>query len=269
MEFKENNFIDFCIKTINFFVRRFFNIQIVKKGSFKERLISKRIFGNKKIIYNNEGYYRVSPMPNKNDLDKYYATLYWKTRDDKTSNVSIRDIYHFQLIKHYFPELFSNNKVFLNMGAGHGGMSYLCWLSGMKVINIEPGGLPNHFTERWFIYSSLEDVDTKKIDLVYGSHSLEHVHDISYYKEHIKRVLKKNGKVFMEVPNAKNPTNGAQLNRVDVPHTYYFEKEFFINWFHNTTFCDAYDDNYKYLNLDADSNKNDYGKVVRVLGDFS
>lgn len=62
---------------------------------------------------------------------------------------------------------------------------------------------------------------------MYGSHRLEHVQNIEAFKKEVKRVLKPNGVLFWEVPNADHPNNGAQKGRVDIPHTYYFKTDFF------------------------------------------
>ena len=41
---------------------------------------------------------------------------------------------------------------------------------------------------------------------------------------------------FIEVPDGMSPMNGAQLGKVDVPHTYYFKKAFFKSIFNNIDF---------------------------------
>ena len=150
---------------------------------------------------------------------------------------------------------------------GHLGISNLFWFDGFDVINIEPGEAPNSYNSRWLNYHSISEVSDSSIDLIYGSHSLEHVQDIELFKSEVRRVLRPNGFLFWEVPNAKFPGNGAMNNRIDIPHTYYFEKKFFKNWFDEILIIETFSQSH---NSGIVSDWSDYtrknGSVIRALG---
>ena len=115
-------------------------------------------------------------------------------------------------------------------------------------------------------FKSINEVKNQKFDLIYGSHSLEHVQDINILKKQIKKIIKPNGLLFWEVPNAVHPTNGAILGQVQIPHTYYFFKEFFDDWFNDVIFNESYSENYKYIVGNYNKLKNSSGEVIIALG---
>jgi SAM-dependent methyltransferase len=174
---------------------------------------------------------------------------------------------HYQILDRYIAQEITKGKVFLNFGAGHAGISNLCWLHGMSIINVEPSSLPSFYRERWNTVFDISEVQDHTVDLVYGSHSLEHVQNIQEFKNEVARVLKPGGYVFWEVPNANSPCNGAQLQRVDVPHTYYFEGKFFKNWFSDVLLCAEYEDGHTNENIQRwDEFQCAGGDVIRALG---
>ena len=244
-----------------------FNKKIIAHRSIKNNRIAKQIFKNRILKYDNGGYYYISPMPTKEDLELYYTTTYWNTRNNINSVqiINQRDLVHFQLFKQFIPQYLNIKINFLNFGSGHGGLSHLMWSLGMKVNNIDPAQSSSNYQERWQKFKQIEKVPNKSIDIVYGSHSLEHVQDISKFKNEIERVLKPNGILFWEVPNADCNSNGAMLNKIDIPHTYYFQKKFFKNWFNETILCESFDKNYYKID-DFLSFKNKQGKVIIAIG---
>ena len=66
----------------------------------------------------------------------------------------------------------------LNFGAGHGGISFFLHAQNHEIYNYEPGGLKTFFNERWTNIKNLQETNLK-FDLIYASHSLEHVHNIN------------------------------------------------------------------------------------------
>ncbi len=97
---------------------------------------------------------------------------------------------------------------------------------------------------------------------------MEHVQNIESFKNEIERILKPGGYVFWEVPNGNCPSNGAQHNRVDIPHTYYFETNFFKNWFAEVLICGAYKWNHhsQYIIQSWNKFEDESGNVIRALG---
>lgn len=266
---REQGYKGLLIILINKILSNLFKIKIIKSNSIIENKIAKKIFGKSKLSYSDEGYWFLNPMPSKLELKSYYSSVYWDSRSGKTFGVNVRDLIHYEILNYYIPNEMSYKKTFLNFGAGHGGLSHLCWLKGMSVINVEPSLLPNLYNERWESFSSLSKVPSNSADIIYGSHSMEHVHNIELFKEEIHRIIKPCGYLFWEVPNADCPSDGAQNNRIDIPHTYYFQKKFFYNWLYEILLCEGFQSHRLSNNIqDWLNHKDSKGGVIRVLGRY-
>jgi 2-polyprenyl-3-methyl-5-hydroxy-6-metoxy-1,4-benzoquinol methylase len=252
---------------INYFLLLMFGVRLVKNNSIVENPAARKVFSRCSLKYSNHGFFYLDPMPSTDQLDEYYGSLYWGSRSGKTYGVNTRDLVHFNILKSYVPQYLSKGKVFLNFGAGHGGVSNLCWLDGMEILNIEPSKLPQFYESRWKTLPRIADVEDQAVDVIYGSHSLEHVQDIEKFKKEIERVLKPNGILFWEVPNADCPTNGACNGRVDIPHTYYFKADFFRKWYKEVLLCESYEQSQKVDVIERWYDfKDSKGSVVRALG---
>ena len=126
---------------------------------------------------------------------------------------------------------------------------------------------PKFYNERWQTLKDINQVKDKSVDVLYGSHSLEHVQDIDILKSEVARVLKPGGYIFWEVPNADHPSNGAQKGCVDIPHTYYFQTKFFKKWFTKYLVCSGYTQTHRFNVIqDWQKYKNQKGDVIRALG---
>lgn len=265
---KNNGVQGLLLESINFFLRRTLGLNIVKSNSIGSFYKARKIFSKCTLSYSEGGFYFLDPMPSVDELNYYYTSLYWDSRAGKQYGVNNRDILHFVILKELIPETLVETKVFMNFGAGHGGISNLCWLEGMEIVNVEPSALPQFYNERWSTVDKISDLMDNSVDLVYGSHSLEHVQNIDDIKTEVARVLKPGGYVFWEVPNAACPSNGAQIGKVDIPHTYYFETKFFEKWFINTILCKGYKKYYDVIE-DWKSFEDDNGQLIRALGQLN
>jgi len=255
------------------FLHKVFRMRIVNAGLVSMASVSteQRVFSKCNLQYSDHGYFFLDPMPSVEELDEYYSTYYWdptkKARKDYGANT--RDFLHYSLLNDYVPQVLASEKVFLNFGAGHGGVSNLCWLAGMEVINVEPSSLPDFYKTRWNTFSDIADVEDSSVDLIYSSHSLEHVQDIAKIQKEFQRVIKQDGLLFFEVPNADNATIGPKNSKVDIPHTYYFQKDFFNKWFTDVILCEGFErESWKKLNIVEDwrETMDEEGLVVRALG---
>ena len=269
--FKEKGFAGFLFLAIKIFLHKGFRIRLVGNIAIASVSMDRKIFGNRSLKYSDDGYFFIDPMPSIDELNDYYSSFYWDPtkKGEKIYGANTRDFLHYNLLKDYVPQEFVHGKAFLNFGAGHGGISHLCWLDGMKVVNIERSLLPQFYEERWDTYTDISEVKDSSIDLIYGSHSLEHVQDIEKSQREFKRVLKPNGLLFWEVPNADNENTGSQHGRTDIPHTYYFKTDFFLKWFSEVLLCDGFDQKgWKETNIIGNWHeyKDRNGRVIRDLG---
>lgn len=119
-----------------------------------------------------------------------------------------------------------------------------------EIFNFDFGEKNNLFNERWNHINELEKI-SGKFDLIYGSHSLEHVQNIGETMKKFKEISHENTIYYFEVPNAIN------CRKIYPPHTYYFSRKFFYNCFEKYDYCQTIDD----LGIE----KNDEGNVIRFL----
>jgi SAM-dependent methyltransferase len=269
--YKEEGFVMAIKESINYILGKFFGKKLIRVN--KDIYKANSIFSNRKLEYSKKGFFYVNPMPTVNELNEYYSNVYWGARNAKNYGVSLRDLTHWNILQEYIGEFINGRKLtILNFGAGHGGISNILWMQGHNVINLEPSGIPKSYSERWKHYKEIEQVPSESIDIVYGSHSLEHVQNIDKFEEEIKRILKKDNYIFWEVPNADSPDCGAIRGQIDAPHTYYFKKEYFDNCFDEILLNDAFDSVKQFKDNIVDkwsSFKDVQGQVIRVLGRYS
>ena len=109
-----------------------------------------------------------------------------------------------------------------------GGISNLLFGLGWNVTNIEIGEFENSTLNNYVITSSISKLDGYQADLVYGSHSLEHVHDIHKQLLDFSAIANSSTVFFFEVPDASYAGNGGLDGLVVPPHTYYYTHKFFF-----------------------------------------
>jgi SAM-dependent methyltransferase len=183
-----------------------------------------------KPTWDPRGFWALKPMPSPAVLDSYYRNTYWNQRGGHIAPVYFRDLDHYLTIAPYVPAVATFR--FLNFGAGHGGASHLMFAQGADVTNVEPGGMDSQIADqRWQVVETIDQADGQ-FDMIYGSHSLEHVQDLDAFMASLDSKLKPGGLIFFEVPNCRrsncaDPLNGGQNGKVVPPHTYYFTMDYF------------------------------------------
>lgn len=217
---------------------------IVKSKEYEKK------FSKLNLSYDESGFYYLDPMPSKDFLKKYYEETYWQNRNDKIHPIRVRDIEHYKLLKKVYPNFDQHSKKILNFGAGHGGLSVLLHAANHQIYNFDLSKTDRLFNERWNSINELEKI-TDKFDLIYGSHSLEHVQNIRETIKKFNEISHENTIYFFEVPNNFND------RKIEAPHTYYFTKKFFYNCFEKYDYCETVDA----LGVE----KKDEGGVIRFL----
>lgn len=206
-------------------------------GKAKSLYLKKKyhqIFFKSKLKYNENGFYYLNPMPSLNFLNEYYEKTYWQTRTDINLPVRLRDIEHYNKIVDCYKSFNLSSKKILNFGSGHGGVSYLFHVANHQIYNYDFGSTKKKlFKDRWNNIQTLENIDFK-FDLIYGSHSLEHVQDIDQTMKSFKKISKTGTIYFFEVPN------GYNQKIIQPPHTYYFARKFFLNNFVKVDYCKTF-----------------------------
>ena len=204
----------------------------IKEFYLKSKLLTLRKkfhkeFYKRSLKYNNEySYYYLDPMPKENFLGDYYNSVYWKMRPERIEKnfVIDRDFRHMKLIQNHILENFKNKKCnVLNFGSGHAGISLLLRSNNHNIHNFDyiiPKRL--FFKDNYKFINKFEDIQSNlKFDIIYSSHSLEHLTDIISILKKFKEYSHKDTYYFFEVPN------GYSQKKVLPPHTLYFTRSFF------------------------------------------
>ena len=194
-------------------------------------------FFKSNFLYNKKGFYYLDPMPSSKFLEEYYEKIYWMSRSDLTYPVRMRDIEHFKMIVEFYKEFNISPKKILNFGSGHGGTSYLFRAANHSIYNYDFESTKKKvFEEKWHNINSLDKINFK-FDLIYASHSLEHVNDIDNTIKKFEDISHDKTIFFFEVPNHYHNKN------IHPPHTYYFTRKFFFNSFEKIDFCETFNGN--------------------------
>jgi len=140
---------------------------------------------------------------------------------------------------------------------------------GHNVYNVEPSGIQITYPDRWASYSTMNEINRidVKFDMIYSSHSLEHVNDIDLFMKQISNFLSEKGFLFVEVPNCNQTNrqyqaNGGSDGIIRAPHTYYFSLKYF------ETLCPVTLINNSFFQADHPHSlaTNEDGDVIRFLG---
>ena len=188
------------------------------------------LFLNCGVLEDPRGFWSVTPMPARSKLDEFYRQDYWASRNQQSIILTRRDIAHFEQFRGYLAEDPPKPLRVLNFGSGHGGISFLMSALGHSVVNVDPFTLDS---DRFEHKVDLEEVQGE-FDLVYSSHSLEHVTNIDSTLRRILELLKPGGIFFVEVPNSEIRGQQDRMSEppnslISPPHTYYFTRKFFAD----------------------------------------
>lgn len=220
-------------------------------------------FRNASMIWDPEGYWYLEPMPSEDQLRHYYQSVYWlHFRRGFGAPVNTRDINHAATLTSHIQDLKVRPFRVVNFGAGHGGLSYLLKFAGHDVIEVDPG--KSTYMAPGGEVQVVDQLDSIRgsVDLIYASHALEHVRDLEDFVGNVNRLLDTGGYLFLEVPNGLSANCGPQTGSVDVPHTYYFTRQFFREM----------KNFYTLLNICCDESRqlapveDDSGSVIQYLG---
>ena len=119
----------------------------------------------------------------------------------------------------------------LDLGAGIGAFLHTMEKRNWQVTGLEPDPGARQVAKKLY-HLNLEDsselstMNSNSFDAITLWHVLEHVHDLHDYVEELKRLLAKNGRIFIAVPNYEAPEHDVYKlywAAYDVPrHLYHF-----------------------------------------------
>ena len=207
-------------------------------------------------LIHNETYCRVDPMPDEDFFAEYYSSNVGEDFKLKQLPIRKRDLEHYDLTKKLFNQFDKTKINILNFGSGHSGFSILCGMNDHKVTNLDY--FINQDILNYKNIVNIKDIKmvNEKFDLIYASHSLEHVRSIKKTFEEFSKISHKDTKFLFEVPNCFTQTK----KKIKASHTYYFTRNFFNNLFPENKYCETL----KNSKISDDNN----GDVIRVFGDL-
>jgi 2-polyprenyl-3-methyl-5-hydroxy-6-metoxy-1,4-benzoquinol methylase len=249
----------YILRILNFF----YNSTTVRQAlyNFKLNLIKKKFRQEHKIKTlkkYKDYFYFFHPMFTDHDVKEFYSNTYFKLRKLSPVNISTREISQISHIKKNYD--FKNKKV-LNYGSGKGGFSYLCKLLGAKVSEIDlKTKNENSLDEGITHHNNINELKGEKFDLIYASHSLEHVTDIRKTLKEFEEISKEDTFFFFEIPEGETDIELRKKSGNFFPHLFYFNKNFFKNIFlkrNEDDFLEIYDNEnfHKYSTAEHKFNK--------------
>jgi ubiquinone/menaquinone biosynthesis C-methylase UbiE len=181
------------------------------------------MFGNRKIAWCDRcstGF--VHPPFSERQLDAFYSGPYWSERGYSVQSPLAlsfeRAENHIAYLQDYLPGKFSS---VLDFGCGLGEFILLMKekYPAYNLCALDKSDVPRAALESKGIrlVSALCEVDTK-LDLLYASHSIEHVPDIDAFFVEAQRHLQSGALMFFEVPNIANRAVCEAVRHT--PHTY-------------------------------------------------
>ncbi len=173
-------------------------------------------------------------------LNQLYSDNYWNYRNiDSTIKTVYKDsnsAFARTRIKsqiQYCSKFFSNHKKLLEIGCGSGINLIELEKYGFEVTGIEPDVRNVEFINKNLKYGKCingfwEDIElTEKFDVVWFSHSFEHLLDPKISLKKASSILTNTGIVFIEIPNTQNK-NRLESSIFKNPHIYHFTRKSII-----------------------------------------
>ena len=193
------------------------------------------------------GFTLTNPRPNSKDLPLYYISDKYISHTNNSQGIfnwlyqKVRIIAVGKKIK--LLKSFKSRGCHLDIGCGTGEFLNACKKTGLKTKGIEPSEIARKKAIKNYKLDISDDTDLSKYkNHEFGSismwHVLEHIEDLKETVQELDRILKKDGKLFIAVPNHK--CWDAKYYKEywaawDVPiHLWHFSKSSIQNLFENS-----------------------------------
>lgn len=153
-----------------------------------------------------------SPRPDTADLGKYYQSEEYISHSGKSSGL-MGPVYttarNFALNwKARILSTHTKKGTALDFGCGTGEFLKTLKTKGWNITGVEPSDVARQKAEsitHQKINASLSELSNKQFDVISAWHVIEHVPDLNQVIAELKRLLKKDGTIFIAVPNYESP----------------------------------------------------------------
>jgi len=181
------------------------------------------------------GFKFTNPRPEEKDLGAYYKAESYISHTG-TKKGLINSVYH-KVRKHTIKKKeqlissFKTDKQLLDIGCGTGDFLAFCKNKGWKTTGIEPDDDARNVAIKTngisaFPIGHISNLENESFNIISMWHVLEHVPNLNERMKELKRLLKKDGKVIIAVPNCSSfdaKKYGKFWAAYDVPrHLYHF-----------------------------------------------
>lgn len=233
--------------------------------------------GKKIIICQNCDLGTIYPKLSEEILVKFYSQDYWVAESgDLETCENNRTTSTYTMLKEYLN--FADIKTGLEFGSASAQLSRYFQMHEKNVTFdcVDPGIVWQEKLKPFIrnIYNDIKKIDNT-YDMVFGSHSLEHVPDINDYFGYFVQRLNPKGYLYFEIPNSveKERIFGDEPD-YHFPHTYFFTpatfielaKKFDLELISTKTFSQSYTERFAGKNKHIDSTmEHPDGAYLRVL----
>ena len=212
----------------------------------KDFSVSKEDFSIVKCLECN--FHFTNPRPSDKELSKYYISDHYISHNNSRNNLFEKA---YQLVrkisismKYSLVSKFFNSGRVLDIGCGTGDFLQKCSEKKWRTQGIEPSEIARKQAIKNYNLDVDEDTDLKKLkgefDIITMWHVLEHVTELNSTISEIKRLLSKDGKTVIAVPNLESFDSSYYKKywaAYDLPiHLYHFSKDSIIKLFENHGF---------------------------------
>lgn len=195
-----------------------------------------------------------TPCPPSSEIGKYYKSSDYLSHNDEkkgivpfiyklVKKINIRN--KFNIVKKHATNQTSLGINILDIGCGMGDFLLYAKNKGYNIAGLEPDKDARKIAEeklniKIFHQDELEDIPDNSLDVVTMWHVLEHVADLKTEIHHLDRVLKKDAKLILALPNYKSFDAAYYKDKwaaYDVPrHLNHFSRTSINNIFEKSNF---------------------------------
>lgn len=194
-----------------------FFVGMLKEKVFRENLIpflecrDHTVSGEVYAVLKNPKYDLLVTSPVPKDLEKYYQSDAYISHTDAKKSI-LDKVYQavkshtiqkkVALINSFSP----SQKTLLDIGAGTGDFLNECLQNNWKAFGVEPSLKAREIakSKNVVLEEDLASYANQKFDVITLWHVLEHVENLETYIQSLKKLLKKEGTLFVAVPNHKS-----------------------------------------------------------------
>ncbi len=190
---------------------------------------------------NSCGFVFTNPVPVEEELSRYYDSPDYLSHETSSNNFTslIYNILRNFNIRLKFSNInkFQKRGSILDIGCGTGELLHYFKNKGWEVSGIEPNPKAREFAIKAYqlpVYEEekLDSFEENSFDVISMWHVLEHVPDLNGRMEQLRRLIKKEGTIFIALPNLASP-DAEKYDKLwaglDVPrHLYHFTEDSFL-----------------------------------------